>query len=82
MHDYEEDAEDYEEDWDEDVDTISCPNCAEEIYDESQQCPLCGHYIVGTEESTKPTWVIITAIILLVFIAIFWLRLDRLFILG
>jgi hypothetical protein len=29
-----------------DPDTIPCPECGEDIYDDTPACPYCGHYVV------------------------------------
>jgi hypothetical protein len=28
------------------ADTLPCPECGEEIYEESERCPYCGAYVV------------------------------------
>ena len=30
---------------DDEVETVACPACREEVYEEAQQCPHCGEYI-------------------------------------
>ncbi len=42
---------DQDEEFD-DSDTIPCPECGEDIYEDSPACPYCGHYIT----STASTW--------------------------
>lgn len=38
--------------------TFPCPECGEEIFEESEQCPHCGHYIIRSTSpwEDKPTW--------------------------
>lgn len=37
--------------------TITCPACGAEIYEQAQQCPFCGEYIVqSTAMSTPGGW--------------------------
>ena len=31
---------------DDQTDTIPCPECGAEVYEDADQCPACGHYIV------------------------------------
>jgi hypothetical protein len=73
MRDDDWDADDRdEEDWDDDscggeddpTDTMSCPNCNAEIYEDAEQCPVCGVYVVRhiSTWSGKPLWWIALAV--------------------
>ena len=50
------------DDWlhDDEAETLPCPNCAAEVYEEAESCPECGEYITpGSARSTfsgKPWW--------------------------
>jgi uncharacterized paraquat-inducible protein A len=59
-------------------DTVSCPYCRNEIYEDSVRCPRCGNYISEEDSppSRKPMWLAITAIICLVLIFM-WMGLGR-----
>jgi predicted nucleic acid-binding Zn ribbon protein len=48
------------------ADTIACPYCQEDIYEDSQRCPHCENYISGevSKRTSHPSWVVITAWIL------------------
>ena len=55
-------------DWGDDgrAETVDCPSCRRPVYEESEQCPYCGHYI--TEEdggAGYPLWIVITAVVCL-----------------
>jgi hypothetical protein len=52
---------------DDDEATIPCPGCGEEIYDDAVRCPHCGSYVVDDSHamSSRPTWVILTALVCL-----------------
>jgi predicted RNA-binding Zn-ribbon protein involved in translation (DUF1610 family) len=64
---------DFDENDDDAADTLPCPNCGREIYDEAQRCPHCGQYIAaGERASAHPPWVVITAV-LCVLIALLWM---------
>jgi len=56
--------------------TISCPKCQRAIYDDAEQCRYCGYYLTDEDEtaSTTPKWVVVTAVLLLGVILMFWLR--------
>ena len=48
------DRDEYDEDWDDDYpegdedeeNTIQCPECGAEIFDDIDVCPICGHAII------------------------------------
>ena len=75
MHDeFLDDEQDSDPD-DLDYTTIACPNCNEEVFEDSPRCPNCGEYIsdqTRTYLEGKPKWffwliVIIIAILVLTF---------------
>ena len=52
-------SDDGEFDFDDDsAEVIPCPNCGVEIYEESEQCPACGLYVVASVNpwQGRPTW--------------------------
>ena len=67
--DWSDDEDDWDEDWtdeDEPADTVLCPNCAAEIYEEAEQCPVCGEYVVhqsGPPWQGKPGWYVALAVL-------------------
>ncbi|MCA9026639.1 MAG: zinc-ribbon domain-containing protein [Planctomycetaceae bacterium] len=62
---------DDEEEWPDDscnedeVDLRPCPSCGAEIYEDAEQCPYCGEYVVWSNSafSGKPLWWIILGLI-------------------
>ena len=78
--DWDDDADDGDDDSDgwegDDSDeepTVPCPYCRREILEDSPWCPSCDRYISAEEmhAPTRPTWVIITALVCLA-IAVWW----------
>lgn len=66
--------EEYGDDYDSDEEpTVPCPFCKAEILEDSPRCPSCERFISDDDHatSTKPVWVIATALVLLG-IAIWW----------
>ncbi len=66
--DWEEPDEEYEEDWDDDESsTVPCPSCGRPVYEDAEQCPHCGEYIVPGMNSnvlaSRPKWFQILAIL-------------------
>jgi len=48
--------------------TDPCPHCGAQVYEDAEQCPLCGQYITDEEtpRTSQPRWVVWTAIVILV----------------
>ncbi len=40
------------------TDTVACPQCGEEVYEDAVRCPACGNYIIdsGSPLAGWPTW--------------------------
>ena len=63
------DWSDDQDDWadeDEPADTVRCSNCGADIYEEAEQCPACGEYVVHTSGPPwqgKPGWYVALAIL-------------------
>jgi uncharacterized paraquat-inducible protein A len=55
----------YADDWSDDdpAETVPCPSCHAEVYEDAPQCPECGHYISRDDRLRRGWWW--TAILLL-----------------
>lgn len=64
------------DDDDADGDTLPCPYCGAAIYDDAVRCPKCGEYLSREERPSpsQPKWVVITVLILLIAVAMAYLR--------
>jgi len=51
--------------------TRACPKCGCDVYDDAEQCPLCGEYFSREQPgpSSFPVWVRATALIILAALA-------------
>jgi hypothetical protein len=52
----------------EDEDTMPCPRCGKQIYDESERCPYCESYLSEEDDAQpvrKPWWIIVCALLCL-----------------
>jgi rRNA maturation protein Nop10 len=52
--------------------TIPCPHCGADVYDDAEQCPACGQYLLDADAPAagRPWWIVIgVAICLLIVIA-------------
>jgi predicted nucleic acid-binding Zn ribbon protein len=58
-----------DEDWPEDNDegeTVRCPECGTDVYEDSQHCPGCGHLMERSRpffSNNTPWWMILGAIL-------------------
>jgi hypothetical protein len=70
-HDFDEDPDDG--DPDEDVATIGCPYCGEEIYEDANWCPCCTNYI-SREDVPPPrrSWWLVAGVIVCLTIVASW----------
>jgi uncharacterized paraquat-inducible protein A len=66
---------DQDADEDDDADTVDCPGCGRAVSELAERCPRCGTYLSEEDapRRTLPTWVVITAVVLLAAIAMGWL---------
>jgi hypothetical protein len=53
-----------------DADTLPCPHCGVEIYDEAERCPECGKYLSDEDVPSRPIppWIAIGVVICLVIV--------------
>ena len=58
------DGEEFDEEDDETL-VVSCPKCGADVYEDAEQCPVCGDYIVYETRvwSGKPLWWILLGLI-------------------
>lgn len=73
IDDEDDDIHDYS-DWDEpDEDTMPCPYCQAQIFEDAVSCPACGNYLSEEDVPTRerPWWVIVGLIAALV-VALSW----------
>jgi len=52
------------DDSDEDTETVSCPKCGIDVYEDAPQCPLCGEYLTQDRSvwSGRPVWFTLLAV--------------------
>ena len=52
--------------WDEDdTDTVVCPACGADVYEDADQCPKCGEFLISDTRiwCGKPTWWIVLGLL-------------------
>jgi len=54
-------SDELDDEFDDVAETVPCPNCGAEIYEEAERCPECGDYVTfGTNAwSGRPLWWIV-----------------------
>jgi len=65
-NDYDEYRDDDLDQYDDDFsETLPCPNCGKEIYEDAERCPYCGEYVVFTNSQWvgRPLWWILLGIL-------------------
>lgn len=63
--------EEWVDDEEDDDDLLLCPNCREDVHEDTQQCPHCGDWIIPvySAEGTKQwIWKVVVLFILLSFL--------------
>jgi hypothetical protein len=76
---YDEDDESYDdgdEESSDDTEPAHCPECSGPVYEFTNKCPACGYYLTAADRrrlfssESKPKWVLITATVILIVLAI------------
>lgn len=60
----------YDDDDDDDdaAETVTCPECGEDVYEDVEQCPSCGYYFTaGDRTELNPFWKLVAVIVAIVF---------------
>lgn len=52
------------DDSDDETETVSCPKCGIDVYEDAPQCPLCGEYLTPNHSvwSGRPVWFTLLAV--------------------
>ena len=79
--DYFQDDDFQDDDYDDVIDdstseVVVCPECGDDVYEDAEQCPLCGAYIVHQYSpwSKRPLWWVVLGLlgVISVIITLFW----------
>lgn len=70
--------DDISDEWqsDDHVETLACPSCGEQIYEEAQQCPHCGQYVTPSSSPLlgRPWWFVVLGILGIIAFVVYSLR--------
>ncbi len=65
-YDWDDSEDDDTEDVDDSAETVACPQCGADVYEDAEQCPVCGNYIVHTHDflwTNRPLWWILLGVL-------------------
>ncbi|MEK6238409.1 MAG: hypothetical protein N2C14_27135 [Planctomycetales bacterium] len=57
---------DWKDDEDDDTEVVPCPECGVDIYEDAEQCPACGQYVVVRMPdlwSQRPLWWVVLGLL-------------------
>jgi uncharacterized paraquat-inducible protein A len=54
------------------AETVPCPSCRAQVYEEAERCPRCGTYITHEEFSSRRPWWFLIAALLCLLVALSW----------
>lgn len=54
-----------EDQLDETSETVPCPECGAEIYEDAERCPVCGQYVIHRRDvwAGRPLWWIVLGLL-------------------
>ena len=59
------------------IDVIQCPHCKKYCHSEALRCPRCKMYIIHSPHDHKPGWYVLTVVLALLIIMLFWVLLGH-----
>ncbi len=54
---------------DDESETVACPHCGADVYEDADRCPRCGEWITAGGGSHWPLWVAGVAVLLILYLA-------------
>ena len=57
---------------DAELDEVPCPHCRNLIYEEAEQCPHCGQWVVQPSFSRGAVWRVLAVLVVLAFLLSFF----------
>lgn len=61
------------DDDDELAETVPCPYCRQEAYEQAELCPHCGRYMSDEDApARKPAWLVVAVFVCIVLVLLVW----------
>jgi len=57
-------------------DRAPCPHCQKLIYDDTECCPFCGHYVSREDAPRRQPWWVVLGAVLCLSVVIWWIILG------
>lgn len=56
---------DWDDGADDEAETLPCPACGAQIYEQAEQCPYCGHYVTHWSSALagRPWWFVLLGVL-------------------
>jgi predicted RNA-binding Zn-ribbon protein involved in translation (DUF1610 family) len=72
------DVDEVSEDADDET-VIPCPHCGEEVFDDAEQCPACGTWLVRDRRALtgKPSWFVVLGVVGALLAIVVWIVWSR-----
>jgi endogenous inhibitor of DNA gyrase (YacG/DUF329 family) len=58
--------------WQDDTDTVPCPQCGRDVYEDAERCPSCGLYLTREEGPLRQSWTFRILAIICLIVALAW----------
>ena len=52
---------------------LPCPHCMAVIFNDSERCPACGHYLSDEERVPRHPWWVVLGVLVCLALAIYWI---------
>lgn len=61
-----------EDDESEGEDTVACPYCLRQVYEDAVRCPECGEYLSRLDRPSRHPWWLLLGVVLCLFTLLGW----------
>ena len=67
--------DEHADDYGDDESTIPCPHCGTDVFDDAEQCPSCGEWLVGDRRPTtgRTGWFFLLGLVLAALVLLSWI---------
>jgi uncharacterized paraquat-inducible protein A len=58
--------------WQDESDTVPCPHCGRDVYEDAERCPSCGQYLTREDAPPRQSWTFRILAIICLIVALAW----------